>query len=70
MGPGVPKERVEAIRAAWTKSLQDPEFIDYVKRQGLDIDPIPGEELTKMVQGIYASPQSAVDQARTVMPQN
>ncbi len=68
MGPGVPKDRVDAIRLAWTKALQDPEFIDIVRRQGLDVDPVPGEELAKIVRGIYALPREAVDLARTVMP--
>jgi hypothetical protein len=69
MGPGVPKERVDAIRVAWMKSLADPEFIEYAKRQSLDIDPIAGEDLARVVRGIYALPQAAVDRARTVMPQ-
>lgn len=68
MGPGVPRERVEAIREAYVKSLADPEFIDFVKRQALDIDPIAGEDLARIVRGIYALPQAAVDRARTVMP--
>ena len=69
MGPGVPKERIDAIRAAYEKSLADPEFIELVRRQSLDIDPIRGEDLAKIVRDIYALPQSAVDLARTVMPQ-
>ncbi len=69
MGPGAPKERVEAIRAAYAKALADPEFIELVTRQGLDIDPIRGEDLARIVRDMYALPQTAVDLARTVMPQ-
>ena len=32
MGPGVPKERVEAIRAAYLQTLKDPEFIEAVTK--------------------------------------
>ena len=46
MGPGVPKERIDAIRAAYRQSLKDPEFIDAVLKQGLDLDPIGADELT------------------------
>ena len=34
MGPGVPKERVEAIRNAYLQSLKDPEIIEAIQRAG------------------------------------
>src|SRR5215475_8255875 len=68
MGPGVPKERVEAIRVAYEKSLKDPEFIDAVIKGGLDIDPIGADELTDVVGGIYALPEAAVARARELLP--
>ena len=61
MGPGVPKERVEAIRSADLESLKDPEFIDAIQRQGLDLDPIGAGELAEVVRGIYALPEAAVE---------
>ena len=68
MGPGVPKERVEAIRSAYLQSLQDPEFIAAVERQGLDLDPIGAAELADVVRGIYAMPEAAVEGARDLLP--
>ena len=68
MGPGVPKERVDAVRVAYEQSLKDPEFIEAVMRQGLDIDPIGANELTDVVRGIYALPQAAVDRAGDLLP--
>jgi tripartite-type tricarboxylate transporter receptor subunit TctC len=68
MGPQVPKERVDAIRAAYAASLKDPEFIDAVLRIGLDLDPIGADELTEIVRGIYALPQAAVERARDLLP--
>ena len=46
MGPGVPKERVGAIRAAYVAAMKDPEFAEFVRRQSLDLDPIGADELT------------------------
>jgi len=69
MGPGVPRERVEAVRVAYMKSLADPDFIDIVKRQGLDIDPISGAELERIVRDIHDLPSEAIDRARSVLPQ-
>jgi tripartite-type tricarboxylate transporter receptor subunit TctC len=68
MGPGVPRERVEAIRSAYLQSLKDPEFIEAVQKQGLDLDPIDAGELSAVVRGIYALPESAVEGARELLP--
>ena len=68
MGPGVPKERVEAIRIAYTAAMKDPEFVDAVIKGGLDIDPIGADELTEVVRGIYALPEAAVIRARELLP--
>jgi tripartite-type tricarboxylate transporter receptor subunit TctC len=68
MGPGVPRERVEAIRSAYLQSLKDPEFIAAVQRQGLDLDPIGAAELAAVVRDIYALPEAAVEGARDLLP--
>ena len=54
MGPGVPVERLAAVRKAYVQSLKDPEFIDVIQREGLDLDPIPADELADVIRGIYA----------------
>ena len=68
LGPGVPRERVEAIRTAYLQSLKDPEFIAAVQKQGLDLDPIGSAELAEIVRGIYALPEAAVEGARDLLP--
>jgi hypothetical protein len=68
MGPGVPADRVAAVRAAYARSLKDPEFIKAITRQGLDIDPISAPELTNIVRSIYAQRHPAVERARDLLP--
>jgi tripartite-type tricarboxylate transporter receptor subunit TctC len=68
MGPGVPADRVEAVRRAYLRSLNDPEFLETVRREGLDIDPIGADELTDIVRGIYVLPPAAVERARDLLP--
>jgi tripartite-type tricarboxylate transporter receptor subunit TctC len=68
MGPGVPKDRVEAVRRAYQQSLEDPEFIAAIHEEGLDLDPISAEELADVVHGIYALPEAAIDRARDLLP--
>ncbi|MEA2991019.1 MAG: hypothetical protein QOG83_3730 [Alphaproteobacteria bacterium] len=68
MGPGVPRERIEAIRAAYAAALKDPEFVEAVLKGSLDLDPIGADELTDTVRSIYALPQAAIERARELLP--
>jgi tripartite-type tricarboxylate transporter receptor subunit TctC len=43
--PGVPKERVAELRAAFNAMVKSPEFLADVKRINFDLDPMPGTEL-------------------------
>jgi tripartite-type tricarboxylate transporter receptor subunit TctC len=47
--PGVPKERVEALRKAFDATMTDPRFLADAAQQKLDIAPIGGEELQRIV---------------------
>ncbi len=68
LGPGVPAERVEALRAAFRKTMADPEFAEALKRQNLDLDPIRGEDIAAIVARLYAQPASVVERAREMLP--
>jgi len=68
MGPGVPKDRIDAVRSAYQQSIKDPEFLDAVQKQGLDLDPISADELTDTVNHIYQLPAAAVESARELLP--
>jgi tripartite-type tricarboxylate transporter receptor subunit TctC len=47
--PGTPKERVQIMRKAFTDTLKDPELLAEAAKAKLEIDPIPGEEVERMV---------------------
>ena len=47
--PGTPKDRVEILRKAFMQALSDPGLIDEAKKMKLDIKPISGEEVAKVV---------------------
>jgi tripartite-type tricarboxylate transporter receptor subunit TctC len=67
MSPAVPRERVEAIRRAFVLAMQDPEFAEALRKQGLELDPIGAAELTEIVRGIYAMPEAAIARARDLL---
>jgi tripartite-type tricarboxylate transporter receptor subunit TctC len=51
--PATPKDRVQTLRKAFADTLKDPEFLADAKKSKLDIEPVPGEELQKLVQDLY-----------------
>jgi hypothetical protein len=68
MGPGVPKERVDAIREAYRKTLQDPEFQQLLVKQRLELDPIEGVEIAAVVKKLFSLPPAIVERARELLP--
>jgi tripartite-type tricarboxylate transporter receptor subunit TctC len=62
--PATPAERVAALRAAFDATMRDPKFLADAGRIGLDISPIAGGELQQIVQKLYQTPKSILDQAR------
>src|SRR5262249_46621355 len=64
MPPGVPPDRVAALRRAFLAALRDPELVAEAERIGLEIDPISGEELQALAEKIYATPPAIIEKAR------
>jgi tripartite-type tricarboxylate transporter receptor subunit TctC len=64
MPPGVPADRVAALRRAFLAALRDKELLADAERIGLEIDPISGEELQALAEKIYATPAAIVEQAK------
>jgi tripartite-type tricarboxylate transporter receptor subunit TctC len=54
--PGVPAERVAALRAAFVAMVKDPEFIAAAAANKLEIRPQTGEQLQEIVGGLISSP--------------
>jgi tripartite-type tricarboxylate transporter receptor subunit TctC len=51
--PATPKNRIEVLRKAFADTLKDPEFLADAKKSKLDIEPVAGQELEKLVQNLY-----------------
>jgi tripartite-type tricarboxylate transporter receptor subunit TctC len=62
--PGVPADRVAALRKAFLDTLHDPELLAEGQKLGLDLDPISGEELQTIAAKMYATPPDVVERAR------
>ncbi len=60
LGPKVPKDRVKAMRAAFTATFTDPAFIKDANAQGREVSPLSGEEVQQMVADLAAAPKSVI----------
>src|ERR1700720_2618855 len=67
MSPGVPAERVVALREAFMKTMRDEELLAEARRIGVVIDPISGEELQALAEKIFATPAAVVERAKQAM---
>jgi tripartite-type tricarboxylate transporter receptor subunit TctC len=61
--PGMPADRKAALRAAFDKTMTDPEFVAEAKKQAMDINPMSGAEVDALLKDIYSSPKSVVEKA-------
>ncbi len=60
--PGVPAERVAALRKAFQDTLRDPEFLEDVKASRIDVDgPTDGAAVEALIRQLYATPKAVVD---------
>jgi len=65
--PGVPAERLAALRAAFAATMQDVGFRAEAARLQLEIDPLGGEAIAKLLAGAYAAPRDIVARAAALV---
>ena len=63
-GPMVPAERVDALRSALSQTYKDPGFLDDANKQILNIDPLEGLVVQKMIADAYKTPEPVVARMR------
>jgi tripartite-type tricarboxylate transporter receptor subunit TctC len=59
--PGVPADRVAALRKAFMDTLTDRDFMAEAEKAKLEINPVSGEAVQKIVQEVYQAPKSVAD---------
>jgi tripartite-type tricarboxylate transporter receptor subunit TctC len=65
--PNVPADRIEALRAAFSAMLQDPDFIRASAQRQLDIDPLPGAELQHLIADTMNVTPKVADTVRRII---
>jgi tripartite-type tricarboxylate transporter receptor subunit TctC len=65
--PGVPPDRIAALRAAFDATVKDPEFLAEAAKEKLDIDPLSGEDVQKLVEEVAHTPPDVVARVREAL---
>ncbi len=66
-GPGVPADRVQALRNAFRLTMSDREFLAEAEKAKFDIDPVYGDELQRVVAEFMATPKELIPKIKAAM---
>ena len=64
--PGVPAERVKALRDAFARTFKDAAFLAEAEKMGVEVQHVGGEQIQALVERIYASPPDVIARAKAV----
>ena len=65
--PNTPKDRVAALRKGLSETYKDPEFLADAQKARLDVAPLSGEELEKIVQRTYSLDKNLVAKLKEIL---
>ena len=65
--PGVPADRVDALRRAFDATMKDPAFLAEAEKLKLPIEPQTGEYLMKITQTVLKTSPDAINYARELL---
>ena len=65
--PGIPANRLSALQAAFDKSMKDKALLADAEKRKVEINPMSGKEIEKLINRIYAMPKQVAASARDAL---
>jgi len=65
--PGVPADRVAALKAAFHAAMIDPAFLADAKKQRIEVKEVEGDKVAKIIAGAFTMPPDVVKAANDAM---
>ena len=62
--PGLPADRVAVLRKAFMDTMKDKDFLADADKAQLEINPVSGEDVEKLVKEVYATPADIIAKAK------
>jgi tripartite-type tricarboxylate transporter receptor subunit TctC len=67
--PGIPADRLTALRSAFASALKDQGLLDDAEKQKIDMTYLPPDQLEALVNKLFATPREIIAQAQELMPE-
>jgi tripartite-type tricarboxylate transporter receptor subunit TctC len=61
--PGIPEDRKAALVAAFDATMKDPEFLAEAAKLNIDVNPVSGASIDKLLAELYATPKDVLAKA-------
>jgi ABC-type phosphate/phosphonate transport system substrate-binding protein len=65
--PGVPADRLNALRAAFKETTQDPAFLADAEKSKLEIEYVSDAEIIEVLKQAYATPKEIVERTKAAL---
>jgi tripartite-type tricarboxylate transporter receptor subunit TctC len=65
--PGIPEDRKQALRRAFDATMADPDFIAEATARSLEVNPVKGADLDRLVDELYAMPPAILAEVRAII---
>ncbi|MEA2904355.1 MAG: hypothetical protein QOI12_1742 [Alphaproteobacteria bacterium] len=65
--PGVPKDRADVLRTAFMETMKDKDFLADAEKSLLEIVPVSGAEIQKLLQEVYETPAAIAQRAAAML---
>jgi tripartite-type tricarboxylate transporter receptor subunit TctC len=64
---GVPADRVATVRKAFQETMKDADFLKEAEKLQIDVEPVSGERMQKVVADVLATPKHLAKRARAII---
>jgi tripartite-type tricarboxylate transporter receptor subunit TctC len=65
--PDVPLDRVQVLKTAFERAMADPDLLEQAKRSGLEVGVVKGEELSKLMDELTATPRDLLESMKAYL---
>lgn len=65
--PGIAKDRLQTLRVAFNRTMKDPAFLSETGKLRLEVDPLSGEEVEKLLKKIFDYPPNILEKATKIV---
>jgi tripartite-type tricarboxylate transporter receptor subunit TctC len=65
--PGTPKERVSVLQKAFMQTMKDKDFLGEAQKAKLSVEPISGDDVSRIVSDYSAMKPELVKKLREIM---